>query len=614
MEGAVEIQADRVEWSGGVATAEGGVEVRFGDQSLVGERATWDGELVVVERGEYRRPDGVFVFDRAEVRPRDGTGVVVAARAETGGALVVAERVEVGERWEATDATVVPCQCADGGPPALSFRAARITVVPEEVVIIHGGVARIFSIPVLPVPYWREPLDPHRFRLLIPELGWGEYGPTAKIEGRGGVGDWYLQGGPAWRADAGVRAEATLTGPGTKAEGAIGWDAEVERVRGAFASRGGVDERARVGWDVAYVSDAAYLDDYSVDYVARGVAWRDSRAVVGLFDGDATLDAWLPDDGSLGSLARLRARHTFGRGTARLTPRLGIEAIGALDGDVLGEVTPVAELGVGGAATGGLPWLALEGRADLAGRAAFGADGLVGDLPGVDDGFWEPPTSFGPPLWPDPARWGDGLAGGPLERWGVGSTGVLGTAAASAAVPVWSTLGAARIQWWPGVRAEARAGVWLDGEVDADWRAGPSVRATTGFASGGVGVDAALLHDGFGWQPAAALDVHTGTLAARVQADPAVQAGEVRWTPGVVGLGAGSAHAGELWLAWGDAALALGRFRTGGGVAWDLGGAAFSGAEARVGYDDGCASATVTARFSPDRAVPDFGFAATLRR
>jgi len=84
--------------------------------------------------------------------------------------------------------------------------------------------------------------------------------------------------------------------------------------------------------------------------------------------------------------------------------------------------------------------------------------------------------------------------------------------------------------------------------------------------------------------------------------------------PGPVTLAAGSAHARTLWLGWGDASLALGRFRTGAGLAWNLYAGAYSGADARLGYDDGCASAMLSARFAPDRALPDFGLALTLRK
>ena len=601
---AVEIAADRVEWSAGVARAEGAVEVHIGEQVLVGTRATWDGVTLVVEAGEYRRPDGTFAFDRAELRPREGTGVVVAARVETGGAVVSAATLTVGERWEATHATVAPCACDDRGAPAVTFRAARITVVPDEVVILHGGVVRVFTVPILPVPYWRVPLDPHRFRLLLPELGWGEYGAAAKIEGRGGVGDWYVQGGPAWRQDVGVRGEVAVTGPGgVRAEGGFGWDAEVSRVRGAGATRGGFDGAVRVGWDTAYVSDGTYLDDYAVDYVARGVGWRDSRAGIALLSGDIALDGWLPDDGSAGALGRARVQHTFGRGAARVTPRLGVELAGALGG----AVTPVAEVGAAGAVAAGLPWLQVDARGDLAGRAAVGEGGLLADLPGFEAAL--------PEGTPGETLWAEGLASAPLARWGAGATGVTAAASANVALPVWSTLGAARLQWWPGLRAETRLVQPLDGPVEAAVRAGPGARVATGFAAGTLGLDAAVLYDGAAWRPAGALDVTAGGVGLRVQADPDVVTGELRLAPsGPVSVTAGGTRAGTLAFAWGDTSLAFGRLRAGAGLAWDIGGGALSGADARLGYDDGCAAATLTARFSPDRVAPDIGFAATVRR
>ncbi|MDP2316092.1 MAG: hypothetical protein Q8P41_24560 [Pseudomonadota bacterium] len=604
MEGAIEVAADRVEWAGGVAVAEGSVAVHFGDQSLTGARATWDGVTLVVEQGLYRRADGAFAFDRAEVRPAPGTAVLVDVRVTTGGASIVAERLELGEeRWTADGATVVPCECADGGPPALSFTAARIEVVPDRVVIVHGGVARVFEVPILPVPYWRVPLDPHRFRLLLPEVGWGSFGPSAGIQARGGVGDWMIQGGPAWRYDRGGRGELTVTGPSITGQGALGWDALTETVRGAGATRGGVDGTVRLGWDATWVSDADYLADYAVDYVSRGTRWRDSRAVFGL--GPSTLDVWVPDDGSAGTLARERVAWEIGRGrAASVTPRVGLAAVGTFD-----DLAPLGEIGVGARAVARTEWLVAELRGDLAGRVLVGDTALAvtpATLPAWSDGLdrWGSGTG----------GWGDALGHAPLDRWGTGGTGLAGLASADVAVPVWSSLGASRTQWWPGVRAEARAG-WAPGApVEGAVRVGPAVRATTSDADGGIGLDAALLQDGTGWRPALALDVHREKVAVRLQADPDVQAGEARWMPGPVTLAVGSARASALWLGWGDAGVAIGRLRTGAGLAWNLGEGTYAGADARIGYDDGCASAMVTARFAPDRPLPDFGFAATLRR
>jgi hypothetical protein len=588
---AVEIEADRVEWSAGAAAAEGAVRVTMGDERLDGVRATWDGERLVVEQGVYTRSDGVLAFERAEVWPRSGAAVLFEARAERAGASVEAERIEVGARWEATGATVVPCACADGGPPALSFRAARLTVVPERVVIVHGGVARVFGAPILPIPLARVPLSPDRFRLRLPELGWGSYGPSVGWEAQGGVAGWTFRGGPAWRADRGARGTFGASGPEAELRAAAGWDAVTESVRGLVVTRGGVDATARAAWDITWISDTDYLSDFAVEHVARGVAWRESRAVVGWRA--LSLDAWLPDDESAGTLARLRYAPTVGRAGARVSPRVGMALVGTADAPV-----PVVEVGAAGGWSGGLPWLTAELRGDLAGRAAVGDGALLDEIPGVEVA--------------DPFV--DGLAAAVPAGWGEGASGGYGWGAASLSVPVWSTAGRARFQWWPGVRAEGWASVGLSGATEAVARVGPALRAQAGLSSGSVGLDAAALYGSDGWQPAVRVDADAAGWSARVELRPELQAAQLGWGRGPVTLKAGGAHAADLWLTWGDAALAVGRLRLGGGAAWDLAARRLSGADARVGYDDGCAAATVSAAFSADRPLPDLGLSVTLRK
>ena len=89
-----------------------------------------------------------------------------------------------------------------------------------------------------------------------------------------------------------------------------------------------------------------------------------------------------------------------------------------------------------------------------------------------------------------------------------------------------------------------------------------------------------------------------------------------RWVAAAVGTtrldadqvpGEGEYTGDDLWLAWSDATVAPGRLRVGAGVTWDVGREAFAGASARLGYDDGCVNAWLTAGFAPDRAVPDVG-------
>ena len=193
------LDADRIEWVAGTASAVGHVEVVAGDDRLTGKRASWDGHTLVVEDGVLRRPDGELRFARAEVVP-DGGAVLLEARVETAGAVVQTERLDVGKTWQATGTDVVPCTCADGGPPALSFRANRVDVVPGDVITLHGATIRLFGLPVLPVPWWRVPLDPKHLRLLLPEVSYGEDGFAAKVLARGGVGGATLTAGPIGRA------------------------------------------------------------------------------------------------------------------------------------------------------------------------------------------------------------------------------------------------------------------------------------------------------------------------------------------------------------------------------------------------------------------------------
>lgn len=63
----VTLEADRVVWVGGAAEAEGHVRLEYGDQVLLGERATLRGDVVYIEVGRYSRSDGTLTFDVAEV-------------------------------------------------------------------------------------------------------------------------------------------------------------------------------------------------------------------------------------------------------------------------------------------------------------------------------------------------------------------------------------------------------------------------------------------------------------------------------------------------------------------------------------------------------------------
>ncbi|MFZ5477703.1 MAG: hypothetical protein ACOZNI_13090 [Myxococcota bacterium] len=389
------LEADRVDWVDGGAAASGNVSVRWGEERVTAARATWRDGVLHVEEGVWTRPDGELTFASADVRADDAS--VVDVRARLGDAGVEARVLQVGDTWVATDARLETCPCS-----AITFRARSIEVVPDRYAVVRGGTARLFDVPVLPVPYWRVPLNPRRFRLDFPEVAHGEYGWAAAIGGRGGVGDWTISGGPAWRQDRGVRGELGVAGP-LSLRGEGGWDTLDERARGLVVSEGGVAKDVRAAWDVEVASDPDYVEDFAVDYVARGVAWRESR---GVFATEAfRADAWWADDGSVSDNVRMRLRPELGRTRAvAIAPRLEWAAI-ARDGDM----TPVGRVGVDARATAKL--------ADVAADAAIGTDGEI-----------------------------------------------VARAAGRAELPFWSEAGALRVQWWPGARAEASAsGEWFAG-------------------------------------------------------------------------------------------------------------------------------------------------------
>ncbi len=581
----MELAADRIEWAAGIATASGHVVVVDGDQRLIGERAELTPDVLCVYSGTYSRPDGEVAFDEAEIGLQDGAGRLVRVHARFAGATLDAETLFVGQEWRAEDAILRPCACDDGRPAALDFAARFVVVEPGKVAILKGGSVRIFSLPVLPVPYWREPLDPKRLRLLFPAIGLGSDGIFAAQHASFGAAGWRVDGGPAWRQDRGFRgqidvARAGDAGPvatsGARLQSDVGWDDITDSVRGALATHGGVaagsdtsaavsDASSRAAWDVSVVSDPMYVQDYGVDYVSRGVGYRESRATASFSALRGT--AWLPDDGSIGDLATLRVRKEFGRAVA-FAPSIAFAAVGADPS----EVSPRVAMGMDGRASGSFSILHEE--ASVAGEIVAGA-------------------------------------------------GAIGTRAAvvnRTEVPIWSALGAWRIQWAPGVTVASTSVTHsASSAVEETVAAGPSLRAQTALGNAVVTAEGSVPWDGAAWTPVARATVSVSPLAARVQLDAELQLGEVRLTT-PVGGSIGFAHAtehggtGPLSLAWAALDTHIGRFVGGASSGYDIGIMALSGVGVYAGYDDGCSAAVVTASLSPDRPVPDIGLKVTLRK
>ncbi len=345
----VEVSADRWEGAGDRLHATGGVEVAFGADRLTAATAEVDAaaRTITLTDGVWTRPGlGVVWFTRVEL-DWDGAGSAFDARyvGELGGRALTVQ----GDRlaW-AADGTLVgegvvlaPCDCAR---PPYAVEARSVTVA-EGIAAYEGAKIRVFSVPVLPVPDGRLPLE-RASGVLPPTVGWGDDGFQAAIPlyvTLGRSADATLT--PEVREDRGARGllegRYALAGGMGQADGAIGWD---DGLRGAAAWRHTAwrGDRA-LAVDARYLGDAAYLQDYADGFLDRRAAWVESRALAAAGPLEAWGDAFQLDPTALaGAALRLPAADLHG-------------AVVSLASEVAG--TAEGATGVGTAAISRVAWL-----------------------------------------------------------------------------------------------------------------------------------------------------------------------------------------------------------------------------------------------------------------
>ncbi len=262
-------------------TAEGNVEVFYGDRTLTADRITYDDTTGRIEaEGDLvlRDPTGFTVFaDFADLDAQLRDGVVRGAQSmldqQTRLSAVEARRVD--DRYNILNRAVYsPCEvCEDDPTPLWRIRARRV-IHDQEERVIHYENARleVFGVPVFWTPYFSHP-DPTVDRVsgfLAPEAGADteNYGYGVKIP-------FY------WVIDE--HTDVTLTPFVTTNDGVVG----LLEARRAFSNgdiffsgsiarsdftgdreqHGHVDTFARFtsgpgivwGWDVAFASDDGYL-------------------------------------------------------------------------------------------------------------------------------------------------------------------------------------------------------------------------------------------------------------------------------------------------------------------------------------------------------------------
>jgi hypothetical protein len=536
------------------------------------------GDSLTLSDGWMQRGDAPRVlFESATVQTDashrwrvDGEDIAMPA----GRGKLTAERaswVEDAPSGLASGVVLEPCTCEDGKPTAITLSARNIEVN-ADFVLVEGAVIRVFTLPLLPLPRLRVPLDPDRFHLLLPEVGYGTPGLSANLRGQFGVDGWKVTAGPAWRQDRGFRGEVLAAGPTPDIDrlggaGAVvaGWDAVTGSVRGAVNSTAGVavdgaDRDLRAAWNVAWQTDANYAHDYGLDWVTRGLPRQEQRAVLGM--GPARLAVHgVSESARPIETVEVRLRREIGDSHAAIAGRTAFAGWGA-DWQHL---APLAELGLDARGSWTYGAVHAEGTADVAGRATADWQRIVGSSS----------AKLEVPMWTGALQLWPGLVAAGRVQTGEGSRVTRGFVGA-------------------GTRADAVIGDWL-----------LSASAHAGSDASGLAARARVDLDG---------PVHVAFHAGRRQ-----QAGEVGLNLHPFALRVGGVHQTEngTWVAWASTDLNLYRMRLGAALSTPLAPASDAPAwTARLsgGYDDGCTALLVTAAMAPDRDLPDLGLKFAIRR
>jgi hypothetical protein len=589
------LTADRVVWSGGVATAVGSVEVMAGDDRVVGETATWTDDRITVHQGTWSREGvGDVTFERAEVDLKTRGGTLDAAVIRTGSQRAAGEFTWTErDTLKGTAVTWTPCAC--DGRSAWGVSAQRIELSPGEWVAFGPGFIRVLDVPVIPVPGGKLPLS-RRSGLLWPRVGTGEDGVVV-------AQPLYLT--------LGRSADVTLT-PELRTK-----RSERMLTETRYAMRGGTGQliavggrdrltktpRAAASWTHQWASgdwwaatqgalttDTTYAQDYGDSFLDRMLPVRETRALIGHAFVELTANAFQSATDTRQELAGLRIR-----------PRLL---------DLPGGVVATADVrarairgagysGGAGLSTGHLGLFATAERPTLAGPILINPAAAL---------FSRTITAA-----PHGGRW----------SWGAASLDV--------GVPAWRA-GTAfeRLEPIVQVGAVADLGVPWDGALDHLPPTGPVwASAGLGYRRTGRGLlelsstvratpDALTTHlDGtvrsgpfsLSSQLEGLEELQLGAVTAGLR--PKHLALDVAW----VWLSAQRAQTAEpLHQLRTAGTLDLGTWQVGGGLLTDVRGAFPLSRTARLGWrhPTGCVALAVDARFDADRDLPDTGLSVDI--
>ncbi|MBN2800367.1 MAG: hypothetical protein JXX28_14605, partial [Deltaproteobacteria bacterium] len=271
----VVLEAPAIALNGGTARAVGPVRLS-GRWDLTCEGATLEGGTLSLGAGRWDGPPGAVQFASAEVDLAQGLVSLRGVGLVWGAGWVEAEALQVGARTAGQGVSWRPC-----GPEGWwAVRAAEVTVLPGEALVLRGAQVALPQGMRLPVPVRRVPLIPADRPL--PRLGFGRDGLVLGVPVRRGPA--LLEAEGRWERGARALLEVDEWGAG-----AVGWDTQEGGARGAARWRAAGEGRS--GWALSegeLLSDPDYLTDYGDSFLDRGAVARLGRITAG----SGPLRAW----------------------------------------------------------------------------------------------------------------------------------------------------------------------------------------------------------------------------------------------------------------------------------------------------------------------------------
>jgi LPS-assembly protein len=181
--GQVFIRSDRINYykSSNLYLAEGGVEVRYGENTLNADKVVLDrANKVFTATGHVRLSDGqsVLTSERVAARLDERTGVIFGGQIflRDSGYRFSGERIEkIGEdEFIIRRGSITTCNCGPNDPPSWEIGARSMWVKVGGYARVQNAVFYVQGVPVLYLPFGFFPVKTQReFGLLFPTLAYG---------------------------------------------------------------------------------------------------------------------------------------------------------------------------------------------------------------------------------------------------------------------------------------------------------------------------------------------------------------------------------------------------------------------------------------------------------